>query len=290
MTSTAAHAASQSQAVQDLALAGRDYQVVYAGPDQPLVVLAPLVCTLPVWRYGQHLTALAACLGYRGQELSLDALALAMALLDQAGVAAEQQVALQPLALWWAGGASGLNTSLQGGDLPLLGGVARLRPWTEGERFNALTKSYLDQDSRFQALAYLDMMVRATVWQWQPAPGSEVQRIDDLDAASTQALLNAVTRLNVPRPEEEAMLAGGAASPVAAQLAAQSAARTLQLCRLLGWTPSQVWAAPAAEIARLELLLQQTQAPTPAPAASPAPRRRPSLADAPDAVVIRIDD
>jgi hypothetical protein len=66
----------------------------------------------------------------------------------------------------------------------------------------------------------------------------------------------------------------------------------------MGWTPSQVWAAPAAEIDRLLALLDAVDV-SPAPAAGPAapatvvaatsatPRR---LADLPDAVLIRIDD
>lgn len=271
--------------VQRLELAGRAYELIYAGPDQALQVQAPLAAALPVWRYHEQMAALAACLGQRGQGLSLDAMALAMILLDRAGVAAENQPDLMPLALWWAGGASGLASALQGSDLPLLGGTARLRPWSEGERFAALSRCQADQGQgpQFQAIAYLDAMVRASV-QWLPAAGSAVSRLDDLDAASTQALLDAVVGLNVLRPEDEVLLAADAASA----LAAQSAARTLNLCRLLGWTPSQVWAAPAVEIARLEALIQRSQPAVAKPA--PAARRRPSLADAPDAVVIRIDD
>jgi hypothetical protein len=48
----------------------------------------------------------------------------------------------------------------------------------------------------------------------------------------------------------------------------------VQLCRLLGWTPTQVWRAPADEVDRLVALLAHTtpDPPRPSPASALAGR------------------
>jgi hypothetical protein len=64
---------------------------------------------------------------------------------------------------------------------------------------------------------------------------------------------------------------------------------TLRLCRALGWTPTQVWATPAVEVDRLLRLLDRTASQRIDARRRPV-SRAPSLADHPDATVIRIED
>ena len=85
--------------------------------------------------------------------------------------------------------------------------------------------------------------------------------------------------LNLCDDEDEALLQGGPA-------ARECAARTLRLCQALGWTPARVWATPAIEVDRLLRMLDLVQP----SAAAPRPAGRRSLADHPDATLIRIDD
>ena len=153
-------------------------------------------------------------------------------------------------------------------------GRARLRPWTERQRFAALSAALEGDgdDTWFDPVAYLDAMVRASLLVLDgPAP------LDDVDARATAVLLHATVALNLASDEEEALLDGG---PVAREWAA----RTLRLCQALGWTPARVWATPAAEVDRLLRLLDLAR-----PPAQPG-ARAPRLADHPDATVIHNED
>jgi hypothetical protein len=253
----------------------------------------------PRWCYDDHLTALRAGLSTTGGGASADAAGTSMDLdprryLDtQPAFAALEEPTrseLLPVALWWAGGgdavpATGPDTH---GQATIAGRPFALRRWSHRERLASLMACLHDESderdaggagepedaSRFDAVAYLDAMVRCAV-----APGLTGHALDELPARWALPLIDAVVALNVAQPADEPL-------PGAGPRAQAAAAQTLSLCRALGWTPSQVWAAPAAEIDRLLALIAL---------AEPRPSRRGSattagLASHPDAVVIRIED
>lgn len=260
---------------------GATFAVQFHGFGNPLPVEPPsgrAACLLP-WRYRQHLRALSDCISARGAALDLDRRRFAAQVLDNSGIGRTQHDELAPLALWWAaGGDEALPATPQTGAWMDLGSArVRLRAWSERQRLSALTAAFSeggDGGDWFDVAGYLDTMVRQSVTEL-----SGVDAIDELDAAATAGLLHAAVALNVPDPDTETLAHGGAH-------AQQAAARTLRLCRALGWTPSQVWAAPAADVDRMLTLLDLLE-----PAAlrrSSAPSSR--LADHPDAVVIQIDD
>lgn len=242
----------------------------------------------PCWCYRDHLAALRAGLvvaratpsGSAG--LDLDPGAYLAALPDIGPLDGAAHRALLPVALWWAGGGDGVAASPPDADGAVLVEGQRhvLRRWSHRERLASLLACLDAQGAgaagdRFDAVAYLDAMVRHAV-----APGLTGPALDALPLRLALPLIDAVVALNVVDPAAEPL-------PGAGPQARAAAAQTLRLCHALGWTPSQVWAAPAAEIDRLQALLDLAGAAPPPPAAAPAPRR---LADQPDAVVIRIED
>ncbi len=300
-----------------LVIEGRRHAVRLAGFDQPLqVALADgTTVTLPPWRYGDHLAALRAGLhpavqpaGYHptATAVGLDPRRYLAAMPAYASAPAVQQLALLPVALWWAGG--GDAAAVQPGDADgwtdIDGRRWRLSPWRDGQRQQAMRACLaLDEGQgqgqgeggsqgaaggsagRFDAVGYLDAMVRHTV-QWDRSGSS----LDELASHWALPLIDAVVALNLARPEGE---------PRQADLpgAQATAVQTLRLCQALGWTPSQVWATPAVEVDRLLDLLDRVEPAVPArfaaqprAAALPAARGRPRLADQPDAVLIRIED
>lgn len=154
------------------------------------------------------------------------------------------------------------------------GGIRlHLRPWTSGERFQAMSHCRrADGDGeRVDLGAYLRAMLATSVVTVEPA-----RSLDELDSGATRSLLEAVTALNVVSPE--ALADSIPDTPEADRI-------TLRLCRALGWTPTQVWATPAVEVDRLLRLLDRNAA-----SQTAAPTRVARLADHPDATVIRIED
>lgn len=260
-----------------LDLAGMPCLLDFEGFHQPLgISIGNLALTLAPWTYRCHIDTLRASTRAAGTDLRLDTRHLTTAVLAALDLPDDLARALEPLALWWAaGGDEALPAPPSDGDWLDLGpaGRARLHPWSERQRFAALSAALEGDgdDTWFDPVAYLDAMVRASLLVLNgPAP------LDELDARATAVLLHATVALNVVRDEDETLLEGGPA-------AREWAARTLRLCQALGWTPARVWATPAAEIDRLLRLLDLVR-----PQARPA--RAPRLADHPDATVIRIDD
>jgi hypothetical protein len=270
-------------ALQALQLAGQTFWLDFEGFHRPLGILQGAhTLSLAPWTYRRHMDTLRTATSAHTQGLHLDAQALAAAVL--AGLNPEAQppaetdagTDLTPIALWWSAG----------GDAPLLpppaphgwlelGQVrAQLQPWSERARLQALD-ACLQQDAEgqwFDPVDYLDRMVRATLIRLD-APVA----LDDLDARATALLLHACVALNTLDETDAALLDG--------PLAREHAARILRLCQALGWPPSQIWALPAPEVARLEKLLQLTQ---PAPQA-PRPATAQGLAAHPDAVVFEFE-
>ena len=266
-------------ALDTIAVDTHAYQVHFLGFHRPLEVRlrSGAAVSLRPWTCHAHLGALGRHLRPGPSGLELDVPAFCGEVLADSGLG-ELSEELGPLALWWAaGGAERPASPGPEGWLELGGRRVQIRPWTHGERLKALGDSVrLSPDGRaaFDIEAYLRAMLQASIQAWAPVAGE----LHELDAASTAAVLEAVVTLNISDGQLESVLAERL------RLGTQEvAATTLRLCRALGWTPSQVWAAPAAEIDRLVALLDAVEAPV---GHLPAPR----LADHPDAVVIRIEE
>jgi hypothetical protein len=235
------------------------------------------------WHFEEHLRALDRHASADEQGLRFDTEGFARDVLRDSEVPAPLIEELAPVALWWAttGGyepGSGVQTDgwVRAGSVR-----ARLRPWTFAERSKALSESLTPSAGGGQELSlerYLRAMLSASIVALEP-PGLELTM---LDGATTAALLDVAVALNNSgeRDEDQRMKAADADS--------QKLARTtLRLCKALGWTPSQVWETPAAEVDRLLALLEVAE--PSAPVSAPV-RRAPSLADHPDAVVIQVED
>ena len=225
------------------------------------------------WPLSAHLTALDECVVPTAHGLALDSRELSRRVLAHSGVAEDAQTRFAPLALWWASGGEALPAALGGGWYDCGGVRLHLRPWTSGERFQAMARCRrADGDGeRFDLGAYLRAMLETSVVTVEPA-----RALDELDSGATRSLLEAVIDLNVVSPE--ALADSIPDTPEADRV-------TLRLCRALGWTPTQVWATPAVEVDRLLRLLDRTAA-----SETAAPARVARLADHPDATVIRIED
>ena len=228
---------------------------------------------LQPWPLSVHLDALDECVVPTARGLTLDTRALSRRVLEYSGVSGNAQTGFAPLALWWASGGETSPAALGGGWYDCGGVRLHLRPWTSGERFRAVARCRrADGDGeRFDLGAYLRAMLETSVLTVEPA-----RALDELDSGATRSLLEAVIALNVVSPETLADSIPD--TPEADRI-------TLRLCRALGWTPSQVWATPAAEVDRLLRLLDRTAA-----AERTTPARAVRLADHPDATVIRIED
>ena len=275
------------QASSAIEVDGVAYQVHFQGFREPLQVQLQggREVALRPWTCGAHLDALGRHLRPAPAGLALDAPSFCGEVLADSGLPAELLPEIGPLALWWAAGGDPRPPARPDADgwLELDGARAQLRPWTHGERLRALGDSVVtgpDGRASFDVVAYLGAMLRASVRAWAPGPPPDPR---ELDAASTAALLEAVVSLNVPEGNLEDELAGRL------QAGSQEvAALTLRICRALGWTPSQVAAAPAAEIDRLLELLDAVEGGAGVSQAAAAPPSR--IADHPDAVVIQIED
>ena len=278
-------------------IGGSPHAIRLSGFDRPLDVALPdgSLIRWPAWSYADHLAGLRAGLGLVAARIELDLKRYLAAMPDYALLSAPEQAALQPLGLWWAIG--GLSPAAEvavrddAGGIELDGRRFGLRPWSARARLAAMLACLREVDAGadggdFDAVGYLDAMVRGTL---QPdAPGSAGAPLDRLPTRWALPLIDAVVGLNVLRPETEPL-------PGTGPQAQAAAAQTLRLCRALGWTPSQVWSAPAVEVDRLLALLDRVE-PAAAPARAAPPAARPArqaarrLADHPDAVLIRIDD
>jgi hypothetical protein len=262
---------------------GRHFHVHVGGADGELAVDTSTGerVRLRRWRFDEHLRALDRHASADGNGLRFNAEGFARDVLRDSEVPALLVEELAPVALWWATTGGHEPTSGVEPDGWVRAGPvrARLRPWTFAERSKSLSESLTPRAQGGQELSlerYLRAMLSASLVALEP-PGMELA---GLDGATTAALLDAAIALNTAgeRDEDRRMKAADADSRKLART-------TLRLCRALGWTPSQVWETPAAEVDRLLALLDVAEPPAPTPV-----RRTPSLADHPDAVVIQVED
>ena len=253
---------------------GLVYATDFQGFDKPMNARSATgaAVRLEPWPLSAHLAALDECVVATACGLALDAGEFSRRVLAHSGVAGNVQSSFAPLALWWASGGGTSPATLGGGWYDCGGLRIHLRPWTTGERFQAMWRCRRNDGDgeRFDLGAYLRAMLAASVAAVEP-----VRALDELDSGATRSLLDAVVALNVVSPE--ALADSIPDTPEADRI-------TLRLCRALGWTPSQVWATPAAEVDRLLRLLDRTAA-----AERTTPARAVRIADHPDATVIRIE-
>lgn len=261
---------------------GIAFNVQFAGFHTDMTATSPAGETvrLQPWRLRQHLAALRQSLFVTTDGLRLDTRAFSSLVLGESGVSDDLAPGFSSLALWWAAGGDPAPHSGPAltGWLDLGPARVNLRPWSNGERLQALGRCLSGEGdaASLDTVAYLEAMLSASVVGFDPPLDA-----GDLDAAATARLLDVVVELNAP--------AAGQVDSVLASAIGDSehlTRATLRLCRSLGWTPSQVWSAPAAEVDRLLALLERLE---PAPPSAPA-EHSPGLADLPDAVVIRIED
>lgn len=281
-------AGARSTAPSLVRVGERDFIVHVGAPGEPLSVetASGERARLWPWRLGDHLDALDRYVDAGGGAVHFDHEGFAREVLLKSGAPASLAEELEPLALWWAvGGETGEPGEVKEGKFCAHKLRARLRRWTFAEREGALSASVVaraDGAKEFRLARYLRAMLRASVVELDPAP------LEDLEGAEAAALLNAVSALNAEGKSDtdKVIREGGDGGKV-------MAATTLRICRALGWTPSQVWAAPAAEIDRIIALLDLVEPQAAARAGAGEPKsqaRRPSLADYPDAVIIRVED
>lgn len=231
-------------------------------------------------RLDEHLAALERHVHVDERGLRFDRRGFCREVLGASGISESLHDELELLALWWACGGEVGEVALAGDEDGFIdvGGVrAKLRAWTFAERERAMRESLErlpDGSEQLRLETYLHAMVRASVVALRPPDAT-------LDEVATASLLDAVVALNTAgEREEDRMVRAG--DPAAKALAET----TLRLCRALGWTPSEVWALPAAEIDRLLAVLRLVEA----PAAQPRGGRPRGLADEPDAVVIQVEE
>jgi hypothetical protein len=263
---------------------GRRFTVRIGGPSEPMEVETEAGERVPLlpWALDDHLRALDRRVDAASGEIRFDHEGFARDVLARSGVRPELFDELAPLALWWAAGkarrsAGEESSGAAEGFVNVGRTIAKIRPWTFGERARALAKSVVlrsDDAKELNLERYLRAMLEASVVALDPP---DTAMIDD-----ASALLDAVAALNAAgeREEDRMVRAGDPAGKALARA-------TLRVGRALGFTPSQVWGLPAPEIDRIVLLLDETEAKAPGPGASP---RRGSLADFPDAVIIHVED
>lgn len=259
---------------------GRSFSVRAGGPGEALFVhtRAGESVRLPPWGFDDHLAALDRHVHVDERGLRFDQEGFSREVLGRSGVPAALFDELGPLSLWWAAGGAGRGAAGPDGWLELGSIRVRLRPWTWAERAEAVRASTTrrpDGAQEFSVERYLRAMVEASIAAVDP-PGAEIRAVPGAAAA----LIDAVVALSVAGERvEDRMVGAGGESGRALSLT------TLRLCKALGWTPSQVWSAPAAEIDRLLALLDAVEA-----QAAPRAAQRTGLARHPDAVVIQVED
>jgi len=242
------------------------YTVVFQGVDKALQIKVTNgeVVTLLPWLLRDFIPVLAVCLIHSMDGLQLNRTQYAQAVLRHSSVSKLYWQELALLALWWGCGAnSDMNiTELDNGQLRLGRYLFELRGWSGHQRMTALSvctleqqdNMHLDGEFSFDLVQYLRLMVQSSVISACQSESKQPIDIDVLDCATALALINRVISLNVvgSLDSEIKLWSVGASTRQVAQ-------KTLTLCKVLGWGPTQLWALPAAEIDRLYAMTQLLQ-------------------------------
>lgn len=243
-----------------------------------------LVVELPAWSGARHLAALRRHLvpGAAGLELDGEGYAAEVLALTEAPV--ERWSELVPLALWWATRPELDPAPAPHGDDVALhrGAQARLRECAWQQRLAAARGGLVrsDEGAAVDPVRVLEQLLASAVERVEAPPRGGIA-IEALDGSSLVRLSSLVLdRSCREAPFDELMGLDDAPEP---------ARGLLELCRVLGRTPSQVLQMPATEVDLVRELLRRIEGEKlprrPVPSRPHAP-----LHDAPDAVVIRFGD
>jgi len=250
------------QGWQTLEIDGRSFSVCRLaqvdGAELSVALGGSRTLRLRPWTLAQHLAALDRHAFYDGERPRIDHEGLATEVIERTSVEpvdANLAGELAPLALWWA----------FGGDHPPES-TPPVRSWSCLDRARAIDECTDPNTGALRLGSYLRAMVRAS---------SDIDiDTDEVSGATAASFLDALISAHTIVPES-------AEGPGSAALAHA----TLQVCRALSWTPSQVWSLPAAELDRLLRLIERLETPRARP--SP-PASRTGLAAYPDSVIVEV--
>lgn len=235
---------------------------------------------LPSWTATEHLDALRRHLVPGPAGLELDCEGYAAELLARTDIPITRWGELVPLALWWATRPDLDDATSNGASVVLHDGSwAELRDCTWYERIAAARHGLVRSDDGV-AIDVVRVMERlleravecvvATGGQrisWQALGGSSVVRLSSvlLERSIREAPFSELT--DIENTSEQARV-------------------LLELCRVLGRTPTQVFALPAAEVDLVRELLRRANVAAPSRGDPLRSRPHAPLHDAPDAIVI----
>lgn len=266
--------------MRELVIEGQRARVTSSGANESLrATVGEREVELAPWTWADHLAALRRHLRADGGRLTLDEEGYAREVLRGAPLDDEARASLVPMALWWAAGAgrhTAPSTPDPAGWVHLSTGLrARVRAWSWRQRLAAMRDCVeADGDAHVvDPLRLIELLLATTLIELEHPDTGRVLALGSLDAAVMHELLAVLTKLSMPSPDhaDEAWHHDPAI-----------AKQVLRLCGALGWTPSQVLDASAAEIDMVRWLLEHGEARGPAPS-----RRRASrLHDHPDAMVL----
>lgn len=239
-----------------------------------------LELVLPRWSAAQHLDALRRHLFSGPAGLELDAEGYAAEVLSRTDAPVARRAELVPLALWWATRPELDGVASDGESTVLHERVrAQLRECTWHERM-AVARHGLVQSGDGAAIDPVQVMEQLLehVVEGIEAPGGHSMPLGELAGSSLVRLSSAV----LDRTSREAPFA----ELLELEETPAQARELLELCRVLGRTPTQVFELPAAEVDLVRELMRRATLTPPVRATAPARSHAP-LHDAPDAIVIQ---
>ena len=247
------------------------YNVRFEGFEVPLEITLSdgTEASLMPWTYREHMEALRQNLLVNGKSIDIDESGFAGFVLQRSGIPEMYHEELSKLAIFWASAGNEQKNTTQNEDWFDFGNMKlKMSPWSTLEREQAISGNLesVGDGETFDVIGYLDAMIRQSIQDMEP-----VVDLNELDPLVMTSLFKSVLEMNAPTP----LLPENV-----------SAEKTLRLCSALGWTPTQVWNAPAVETDRLLALLESMQ---PETVAAP-PTSTSSLANHPDAVVFHFED
>jgi hypothetical protein len=238
-----------------------------------------LELALPRWSAAQHLDALRRHLVPGPAGLELDGEGYAAEVLARTDAPVTRWGELVPLALWWATRPE-LDGMVSGGESMVLheGVRAQMRECTWHQRMAAARHGLVRSDDgvAIDPVQVMEQLLEHLV-EGIDAPDGHPVPLDELAGSSLVRLSNAV----LDRSSREAPFT----ELLELEEAPAQARELLELCRVLGYTPTQVFALPAAEVDLVRELMRRATVTPPVRATAPARSHAP-LHDAPDAIVI----
>lgn len=242
-----------------------------------------LELSLPRWSGADHLRALGRHLVPGLAGLELDAEGYAAELLARIDAPVERWPELVPLALWWATRPELDGERLDDGGLALAGGArAQLADCAWRQRIDAARHGLVrsDEGAAVDPVRVLEQLCDRVLDGVEDADGRSIapQELDGPSFVHLCAHVVEHSSRESPFPELEAF-----------EDAPEPARELLELCRVLGRTPTQVLELPAREVDLVRGLVALAGG-TGAPQAPKPSRVHAPLHDAPDAVVIDFGD